>query len=92
MGWLTTDQSKLRMITAMKEWIAEGSYRTRDTETIREIMEYRRDEKTGRYGAPRGRHDDLVTSDMIGIQMLHSLPIQHYRSSDRQVSLYPMGV
>jgi len=92
LGWLTTDQSKLRMITAMKEWIAEGSYRTRDTETIREIMEYRRDEKTGRYGAPRGRHDDLVTSDMIGIQMLHSLPIQHYRSSDRQVSLYPMGV
>jgi hypothetical protein len=92
LGWTTSETSKIRMLTAFREAIGRGDWRSANKETIREVMEYRKDEKTGKYGAPRGRHDDRHDAAAMAWQVLLSAPTQIYLPATRQVVSYPVGL
>jgi hypothetical protein len=92
LGYPASKPAKMKAIEDMKAALVAGDFRTENQETIRELLEYRFSSRTGKYGAPPGRHDDRATSTMIAWQMMESAPRQMGTVSGSSMLLYPAGV
>ena len=61
--------------------IESGDVRIHDAETIREVLEFRKN-RDGTYGAPTGRHDDRAMSAMIANHIRLYKPRQSWKPGD----------
>lgn len=67
LGWLTTPNSKARLVSMALDWIGSGRVTIRDRQTVNELRAFRRySDKL--YGALPGWDDDTVMALFIGLR------------------------
>lgn len=70
-GWRTDKYNRQGMITDLVEFVRDYCYLINDIKTLEEMLTFVRDEK-GKPAAQEGKHDDLVMSLAITLQVLIS--------------------
>lgn len=68
-GFHTNVKTKGQAITALVAAVRDGRYLERDQDAVNEMRQYQ-DHGGGRYGAPPGKHDDLLMTRAIGILLM----------------------
>jgi len=71
-GWSTNKKTKPEMADGLLDGCREGVITIRCRETVSEMRTYI--EKSGKFGAEAGCHDDRVTTAQIARQMMDKLP------------------
>jgi len=71
-GWLTNKKTKPQMADGLLDGCRDGIITIRCKETVEEMRTYI--EKSGKFGAEAGCHDDRVTSAQMARQMMDLLP------------------
>jgi hypothetical protein len=68
-GFHTNIKTKGQAIAALVAAVRDGRYVERDQDAINEMREYQ-DQGGGRYGAPPGKHDDILMTRAIGVLLM----------------------
>jgi len=66
-GWHTNTKTKPIVISTLRKWMKDKSVLWRDVPTLEQMLYYV--EKDGKMGASSGKHDDLVMSVALTLQM-----------------------
>jgi len=67
-GFHTNVKTKREAITALIRATRDGTYVERDREAVNEMRDY--EERNGRYGARKGKHDDILMTRAIGLLVM----------------------
>ena len=68
-GFHTNVKTKGQAIAALVGAVRDGRYVERDQDAVNEMREYQ-DKGGGRYGAPPGKHDDILMTRAIGFLLM----------------------
>lgn len=92
-GLPETHAHKAQMVAGLRQAVEDGEFRTYDKELLQELLEYQRFEGD-KFGAPPGRHDDLVAAAMGAHQMRLVQPMKPamQAGANQRVVAYPAGV
>lgn len=70
LGWATTSRTRPIMLATAKEMVREGTIGIVDVTTIREMLTFEVNPKTGKEQAREGKHDDCVMQTAIACVVL----------------------
>ena len=69
-GWVTNMESRRRMLDDLTLSLKQGINKIYDVETVREMMRFIRNPRTGKPQAAKGANDDLIIAEAIAWQLL----------------------
>lgn len=75
-GWITNAITRSVMISDAKNLLTKGHIQVYDIEVVRQLRAFVK-HKDGKLAAATGKHDDLVMSLMIALQLAKTIHIEH---------------
>jgi hypothetical protein len=88
-GWLTTAQTRPKMLDELGLALAQGLVRIYDEDTVKELFSFIRNQRTGRPEAAEGSDDDLVMALAIAWQLHGLAKVKASSEWDSIISRFP---